>query len=185
MHFTVEAQKQACGFLSAGDIAVDATCGNGFDTLFLAERVGRDGVVYGVDIQPRAIEMVRKKLMDAGHLDRCRLVAGCHSGLITIVNPCHMGRVSVVMFNLGYLPYGDKTLVTLPSSTLLAMDQAFKVVRQGGLISVLAYPGHPGGFEEASCVEDWVKQRGDALKVERFQDADNKTSPILWVSTVR
>ncbi len=185
MHFTVEAQKQAGRFLSAGDIAIDATCGNGFDTLFLADKVGSKGVVYGVDIQPRAIEVARQKLLDVGHFDRCRLVVGSHSDLITIVDSGHAGRVSVVMFNLGYLPFGDKTLVTLSSTTRVAMDHAFTLVRRCGLISVLAYPGHTGGFEEAKCIEEWVEQRGEALKVERFQDFKNNSSPILWLLNVR
>ncbi len=180
MHFTVEAQKLAGRFLSEGAIAIDATCGNGFDTLFLAEQVGCTGVVYGIDIQPRAVETVRKKLLDLGNQDRCKLFTGSHAELKTHVNPCHAGLVSVAMFNLGYLPFGDKTLVTQPDSTLAGLDQALVLVRPGGLISLLAYPGHAGGKEEAKCVEDWVENRGNRLQVERFQDQKNSNSPILW-----
>lgn len=42
--------------LQPGDIAVDATMGNGHDTLFMAECVGKTGLVYAFDIQAQAIE---------------------------------------------------------------------------------------------------------------------------------
>jgi methylase of polypeptide subunit release factors len=185
MHFTVEAQKIASRYLAKEDIAIDATCGNGFDTLFLAEQVGTKGIVYGIDIQERAIEVARQKLEDAGLLAQCRLVANSHSNLISIVDSIHMKRVSVVMFNLGYLPFGDKSLVTSPDSTLAALGHSMEYVRPGGLISVLAYPGHAGGREESNVVKDWIEQRSDALKVERFQDIKNDNSPILWALTVQ
>ena len=160
MHFTVEAQNLAKRFLVRGSIAIDATCGNGFDTLFLAEQVGSSGVVYGLDIQERAIETVRKKLIAKGMLSQCRLVVSCHSQLNSIVNPVHAGVVSVVMFNLGYLPLvGDKSIVTRTETTLVALDHASELVGPGGLISVLAYPGHTGGLEEANCVANWVARR--------------------------
>ncbi len=183
MHFTVEAQKFASSCLAEGSIAIDATCGNGFDTLFLSEQVGCTGVVYGMDIQVRAIEAVRQKLIDADRFNRCRLIADCHSKMKSHIDPIHAGRVSVAMFNLGYLPYGDKAIVTRSESTLAALDQALELVRPGGLISVLAYPGHAGGVEEAQCVADWVHNRGEQLAVKRFQDGNNSNSPILWVLT--
>ena len=183
MHFTVEAQKFAKRYLTPGSIAIDATCGNGFDTLFLAEQVGMTGVVYGVDIQERAIETVRAKLLEVGRLSQCRLVVGNHAHLNAMVDPAHAMAVSVVMFNLGYLPFGDKTIVTMPETTVNGLEQAFELVRPGGLISVLAYPGHAGGPEEAECVVGWIKERGQALKVEKFQDPNNAKSPILWLLT--
>ena len=183
MHFTVEAQNIAKPFLAAGSIAVDATCGNGFDTLFLAEQVGSSGVIYGVDIQSRAIETVRTKLLAAGTMAQCRLVVGSHSQLNTIIEPAHAGVVSVVMFNLGYLPLGDKTIVTKPDTTLAGLDHAFEMIRPGGFLSVLAYPGHPGGEEEARCVADWIAKHSKLLRTLRFQDTKNSNSPVLWALT--
>ena len=156
MHFTVEAQEIAKRYLTVGSIAIDATCGNGFDTLFLARQVGSTGVVYGVDIQERAIETSQKKLHEADLLHQCRLVVGSHSHLRSIVDPVHTGRISVVMFNLGYLPLGDKFIVTKPETTIAALEQAIELVRPGGLVSILAYPGHAGGLEEANCIAQWV-----------------------------
>jgi predicted methyltransferase len=183
MHFTVEAQNFAKPYLTAGNIAVDATCGNGFDTLFLAELVGSTGMVYGVDIQSRAIETVKAKLLAAGTLQQCRLAVGSHSQLNTIIGPEHAGSVSVVMFNLGYLPLGDKSIVTKPETTLAGLDQAFEILRPGGFLSVLAYPGHPGGLEESQCVADWITKHTYQLQILRFQDPKNSNSPILWSLT--
>lgn len=183
MHFTVEAQNLAKPYLTAGSIAIDATCGNGFDTLFLADQVGGSGIVYGVDIQARAIETVRVKLLEAGTLQQCRLIAGSHSQLKSMIEQEHLGVVSAVMFNLGYLPLGDKTIVTKPETTLEALDQALEMLRVGGLLSVLAYPGHPGGQEESQCVADWIARHTDELHAKRFQDPKNDNSPILWSLT--
>ena len=183
MHFTLEAPKFATRYLTTGAIAIDATCGNGFDTLFLAEQVGTNGVVYGVDIQEQAIETVRTKLLASGHSSQCRLVVGTHAQLNAMVAPAHVGFVSVVMFNLGYLPLGDKTIVTKPESTVTGLEQAFELVRQGGLISVLAYPGHAGGLEEAKCVADWIERGSERLQMEKYQDPNNANSPVLWLLT--
>ncbi len=186
MHFTVEAQTIAKRYLTEGSIAIDATCGNGFDTLFLAGQVGRPGIVYGVDIQERAIETSQKRLHEADLLRQCRLVVGSHSNLTTIVEPAHAGRISVVMFNLGYLPLGDKSIVTKPEITITALEQAVELVRPGGLVSILAYPGHPGGLEEVNCIAEWAGgcQLGEkCFHVEKFQDPNNANSPILWTLT--
>jgi len=183
MHFTVEAQKFAKKHLSLGSIAIDATCGNGFDTLFLAEHVGSSGVVYGIDIQVRAIENVRQKLSEQGTLPQCRLVNDSHSKLGSIVDAEHVGRVSVIMFNLGYLPFGDKAIVTTPETTLAGLEQALTLLESGGLISLLAYPGHAGGLVESQCVRGWIDQHTTSLEAVRFQDEGNANSPILWLLT--
>ena len=183
MHFTVEAQSIATRYLKVGSIAIDATCGNGFDTLFLAGQVGSTGVVYGVDIQERAIETSRKKLHEADLLPQCRLVVGSHSQLKSIVDPVHAGKVSVVMFNLGYLPLGDKSIVTRPETTMAALEQAVELVRPGGLVSILAYPGHAGGLEEANCIANWIGRCDLSFHSEKFQDSNNGNSPILWALT--
>jgi predicted methyltransferase len=87
------------------------------------------------------------------------------------------------MFNLGYLPLGDKTIVTKPDTTSAGLDQAFEMLRPGGFLSVLAYPGHPGGPEESQCVEGWVAKHEVELRTQRFQDPNNGKSPILWSLT--
>lgn len=181
MHFTVEAQKLAKPFLTEGAIALDATVGNGFDTVYLAECVGESGWVYGVDIQPEAIDSAKRKLQESGLLDRTRLAVLSHADLDTLIAPEDQGRVSVAMLNLGYLPFGDKSIVTTAATTRLALNHILRMLRPGGLLSLLAYPGHAGGAEESEMIVRWMEDHETHFsKIHRFQDSQNTNSPILW-----
>ena len=61
------------------------------------------------------------------------------------------------MFNLGYLPGGDKNRTTGISTTLAALEASFMLLTTGGRITILAYTGHPGGQEETEAVKEWVR----------------------------
>lgn len=137
--------------VSPGDTVVDATAGNGGDTLFLAGLVGPAGLVYAFDLQPEAVSNTRRLLDTEGFLDRVRLIEDDHSRLEHYVTP----GVSAVMFNLGYRPGGDKKLTTVPLTTCRALQAALNVLRVGGRLSVACYPGHPGGMEEALAVDEF------------------------------
>jgi len=180
MHFTVEAQKMAIEYLTDGAIAIDATVGNGFDTIFLAQNVGEAGLVYGVDIQSMAIESAKQKLQQADLLHRTQLAVMSHANLLDLLPTKDHGQVSVAMFNLGYLPFGDKSIVTTAASTRQALDHTFRLLRLGGLLSVLAYPGHAGGAEESTMIAQWFDDHHSYFEAKRFQDSQNTNSPILW-----
>ncbi|HHY40568.1 MAG TPA: 16S rRNA (cytosine(1402)-N(4))-methyltransferase [Syntrophaceticus sp.] len=139
--------------VSEGDICVDATVGNGFDTLFLAECVGPEGKVYGFDIQQSALDNTKKLLMEAGLLDRVYLFHDSHSHLDTYLSN---NTVKAVMFNLGYLPGGDHTLTTKPETTLQALKAALPLLTANGIITVVSYRGHPGAIEEYNSVKDFM-----------------------------
>ena len=114
--------------VSPGDFCVDATVGNGNDTLFLAECVGVQGKVYGFDIQPTAIENTKQKLTAAGMLERAALIQDSHTYMGNYLAP---GTVKAVMFNLGYLPGGDPHLITEPESTVQALEAALHLLKKG------------------------------------------------------
>jgi len=145
--------------LQPGDRAVDATAGNGYDTLFLAEQVGAAGHVYAVDLQTAAIESARQRLITAGCHERVTFLHGNHAELMSLLPEDCQRTIAVVMFNLGYLPGSDRELVTTPESTLHALDAALGLLRPGGVLSVVSYWGHPGGAEEGQMVEDWFRQQ--------------------------
>jgi ubiquinone/menaquinone biosynthesis C-methylase UbiE len=134
-----------------GDRVVDATCGNGHDTLFLARLVGESGKVWGFDVQEEALTATRGRLAEAGCLHRVELVAAGHELLSEFVSE----SLAAVVFNLGYLPGGDKTRTTSPENTLLALEQAARLLQPGGVILVVLYSGHPGGDVECRAVEEW------------------------------
>lgn len=140
-----------------GDRAIDATMGNGHDTLFLAEQVGESGQVQAFDIQTSAIEQTTAKLRDAGVAERVALHATGHQCMLQNVPDNWQGNTSAITFNLGYLPGGDKTITTLPESTLLALAHSSQLLAPGGKLSILAYRGHPGGQQETQQVLAWIE----------------------------
>lgn len=139
-------------FLREGNTAVDATCGNGHDTLLLATLVGACGNVYGFDIQQQAIAETGRRVTDSGFSDRVTLLQRGHEELAEHV----AGPLQVVLFNLGYRPGGDRSIITQPDTTGRALEQSLGLLAPGGIILVTVYPGHSGGAEEQSTVEAWA-----------------------------
>ncbi|MCU0709442.1 MAG: methyltransferase domain-containing protein [Pirellula sp.] len=181
MHFTVEAQRILGDRIAPGDIVIDATAGNGHDTVFLADRVGEKGLVYAIDIQASAIEQVRLRLQERELLTRVKLHIADHKCIKQIVAPGHHGAVKCVVFNLGYLPFGDKSITTTRESSIAAIDGAASLLKTNGWMTILAYVGHPGGREEAQAVQDWLEAHADTFAYQDLRDPDNPASPILWV----
>ena len=142
--------------IGAGDVVVDATAGNGYDTEFLAEAVGDEGAIYAIDVQAAALEETEKRVKKAKFGGELRLVERSHAELMEIVEEEHHGEVAAVMFNLGYLPRGDKSLTTQWATTLPALRASLGMLRNGGVLSVVCYPGHAAGAEEANAVTRWA-----------------------------
>ena len=142
--------------VSTGGIAIDATVGNGHDTLSLARAVGDNGRVYGFDIQPHAIDATYRRLTEAGVASRVSLIRGGHEHMDEHLPASAVDRVDAIMFNLGYLPGGDKSLTTVPETTVAALDHAIHYLKPGGVITVVQYAGHEGGAAEAEAVDAWA-----------------------------
>ena len=144
--------------VSAGDWAVDATVGNGHDTALLADLVGPTGRVFGFDIQEAAMAATAERV---GNAPQLTLVHAGHETLaehITADGPADgHGRLAAVMFNLGYLPGAPKTITTRTETTLAGLEQALSHLRSSGLITLVLYPGHPGGAEEADAVRSYAQ----------------------------
>ena len=143
--------------LQPGDFAVDATAGNGRDTLFLANCVGPEGRVAAFDIQKAALERTSDSLRRSG-IGNVTLVQRDHADLADALPREMCGSLGAVMFNLGYLPGGDHAIVTKPASTIQAMRSALNELRTGGVLTVVAYPGHGGGAAETAAVEGLVRE---------------------------
>jgi len=137
-----------------GDRVIDATCGNGHDTLKLCQlTLSIDkGKVYAIDIQSQAIESTRIFLGTHLSLDlmkRVELQQYCHSSFPDAILP---GSIKLIVYNLGYLPGGNKAHTTQLETTLKSLNQAQKLLTQGGIISVTCYPGHPEGAKEQEAL---------------------------------
>lgn len=145
-----------------GDAVIDATCGNGYDTFAMLKMVAdksQKGRVYALDLQDVALQNTRSLLdesLDDNEKELVELFATCHSKMEEVL-PRNI-TVRLVAFNLGYLPGGDKTMITKSETTLLGLEAAERVVAPGGLISLLVYVGHPGGREELETVQAFASR---------------------------
>jgi hypothetical protein len=169
--------------LGPGDIAIDATVGNGHDSVFLAEQVSPSGHVYGFDIQQAAIDSTREKSRQTHTSDCMTLIHASHAGMDEKIPAQLHGKIRVIMFNLGYLPGGDKSVITLTDSTLAALTIAGRVLANNGIITLLAYPGHQGGDLETDQVKKWCEQL-DAQQFETstiYSTEHKDTAPRLFV----
>lgn len=171
------ARRLVAGSLRSGGIAVDATAGRGRDTLFLARWVGPQGKVFAFDLQPAAIEETAQRLQTARLAERVRLIAQGHETL-----GAYLETIDAAMFNLGYLPLSDKSVVTQTETTLLALDQCLERLSHRGIITVVAYPGHTGGDVETAAVEQWFQDHArfrQRVACYRFLTRSG-TCPILF-----
>ncbi|HPD00460.1 MAG TPA: class I SAM-dependent methyltransferase [Acetivibrio sp.] len=139
-------------FVIEGDTVVDATCGNGNDTAFLAGLVGEKGKVYSFDIQDRALCNAKKRIDELGLTKRVELIKDGHENMDKYVNM----PVKAVMFNLGYLPGGDHKIGTKPQTTIQAIKKAMNLLIKGGVIVIVIYYGGDSGFEEKERVLEFL-----------------------------
>ncbi len=178
------AHKVIATQLKPGDIAIDATAGNGHDTLFLAQHVGMQGRVYSFDIQATAIKNTASKLQQAGLSNRVELIHAGHQHWLDYLPEQYIGNISAIMFNLGYLPGADKTITTLTDSTLQALEQVQVLLSSTtGCMTIMAYPGHPQGKLELDAIEQWCQQlEGGKFFIEKINLDDTRAlAPQLFI----
>jgi Predicted S-adenosylmethionine-dependent methyltransferase involved in cell envelope biogenesis len=144
--------------LRPGAIAIDATVGNGYDTLFLLQQIAPSGRVYGFDIQQSALESARGRIENPVLLNCLSLFHHSHARMEDIIPKPDHGLINVIMFNLGYLPGGDKAITTRSESTLAALSAASRLLSPQGIITIVAYPGHEGGGQETEQVRHWCEK---------------------------
>ena len=139
--------------LQPDDSAIDATAGNGHDTLFLSKLLPR-GKLYAVDIQETAIKKTRLRLEKEPSSCQVELLCCSHA---TFPDCIPYESVRLIVYNLGYLPGGDKGITTLAASTLTSLKNALPLIKTGGVISLTLYPGHPEGHYETQAVLAFAK----------------------------
>ena len=142
-------------YIREGDLCIDATAGKGKDTLFLCQKTGNKGKVLAFDIQKEALIKTRELLTQEGEGQQADLILTGHEHMKEYADP---GTVSVILFNLGYLPGGDHSLSTKKETTLMAMEQGLSLLRREGLMAVCIYSGKDSGFEEKEAVLSWASR---------------------------
>lgn len=141
------------GSVKQGDLVVDATCGNGNDTVFLSRLAGSEGKVLAFDIQAQAIQTTKVKLEEQ-QLTNVELIHSGHEFVSDYVKSTE--EISAAIFNLGYLPKSDKKIITEADTTLKALQDMLKLLKKNGLIILVVYHGHPGGDVEKDALLDYL-----------------------------
>lgn len=122
---------------------IDATCGNGFDTLFLCKLAGVNGHVKAFDIQQQAIERTTSLLNSNLEFKNYEIILDSHE-LIPKYISCN---IDTVVFNLGYLPFSDKTVATKWDTTVAAIQNIMPYLKDNGKIFITTYITHDTGEE--------------------------------------
>ncbi len=160
---TALAQEILKPLIRPGDLVIDATAGNGHDTVFLAECVGPEGKVLAFDVQEAALDSAKSRVGELGWVEFF------HESHAKMAEHAAAGSVTVIMFNLGYLPGENHELTTESNETLAALEVASHLLKAGGVLSVICYPGHPAGAAEAAAVEAWMTgQTANGWRVARY-----------------
>lgn len=139
--------------VKVGQTVLDCTVGNGNDTKLLAELVGPNGKVYGFDIQSRALEITIEKLTCENLNNRVILIQDSHENIDLYIDE----KLDFIVYNLGYLPKGDKNIKTNKKSTLISLNKSLSLLNDNGIILVSCYVGHDGGMEEKNGVEELLR----------------------------
>lgn len=151
--------------------SIDATCGNGNDTLFLS-KISK--TVFSFDIQNIAIDRSKKLLVDNNLQSNVLFFNESHSDLLKFIPN---DKINIVMYNLGWLPKSDKSCVTKAETTLQSLTSLKKILAKENIVSVLSYRGHDGGNDEFIAVENFLSDKN----FQRFEDKLNPKSPVLFL----
>ena len=165
-----------------GDFCIDATMGNGNDTLLLTQLCGKSGKVLAFDIQKQALETTKKKLTAAHVPENYKLLLESHANMAEYANP---DSVSCIVFNFGYLPGGDHTLATRGETSIEALTQSLTLLKKGGMISLCIDSGGESGFEERDQILAWLKELDSrkylVIKSDYYNRPNNPPIPVLII----
>ncbi|SFJ16526.1 Putative rRNA methylase [Terrisporobacter glycolicus] len=165
--------------IEKGHVVIDATMGNGYDTVYLGNLVGETGKVYAFDVQEEALTSTRKKVVRDNMEDRIELIHDGHENLDKYVKE----EVSCVVFNLGYLPRAKHMVITKPDTTLEAIKKSLEILKPNGIISIAAYIGHEGGLDEKNYICEYLdnldQKQYNVLHMEFTNQINNPPQLIL------
>jgi len=170
------AHKVLQDHLKETDNAIDATCGNGFDTFFLAKHL-QLGKVFAFDIQDSAIR-ITKALVEKGNLHNVYYFNTSHQNIPSIVSD----PFEAVIFNLGYLPRGDKQVTTKAHTTMEGIDHLldYSAINKNLLLVLVVYTGHPEGQIESEKILKKVEMLDNKVYlVTKFENYNRSNSPYV------
>ena len=159
--------------LNENSIAVDFTMGRGYDTVFLGQRAKK---VYAFDKQAEAVEATKKRLSDHG-IENVVLI---HDGHERAAN--YLPYFDAGIFNLGYLPGASHQMTTEAKTTLIALKTALDLLKKGGRLVLVVYPGHEAGKIESEVLSVFCQALSPHdYHVASLKMENKKLSPYLLV----
>ena len=161
--------------LNINDIAIDATIGNGNDTLFISELTPK-GQVIGLDIQTDAINKT-KALLDLHQRNNYVLFNENHANIKELLSN-YIHKVSLIVFNLGYLPNGDKNITTKYQTTIMSIENSLELLNNKGIILITVYPGHKEGNLESNKIKNYLDTLAN-YQINYYHNTDNEEAPYL------
>ena len=158
---------------------VDATAGNGHDSLFLCKQTKPECRVWAFDIQAAAAAACGKLLAQHGFADKVRLIQADHALLREVIRE----PVDAAIFNLGYLPGHDHAVTTRVESLAPALDSLRDLLAPGGRIALVAYPGHSPGRLEMEFLEEYLPRWSQQVfTISRLSFINQKNYPAVLYS---
>ena len=166
-----------------GGLYIDATMGNGNDTLMLCELAGEAGEVFAFDIQEMAVKNTRERLEKHGVLERAEVLLESHTNMGKYASE---GTVNCITFNFGYLPGGDHSLATKKDTSIEAIHEGLRLLKKGGMLSLCIYSGGDTGFEEKDGIlEELEDLDGKKYLVIESRYANRKNNPPMPVLVIK
>ena len=159
--------------------ALDATCGNGYDTEFLCSLGFKS--VFAFDVQSQAMSATKQRLESAG-FNNYTLLLQSHADLDSFIH----SKLDCAMFNFGYLPRGDKSITTQSESSLVAIKKTVGLLAQNGILSALCYPGHEQGYKETNALVDYFHSLPTEFKLKEVRSvgATDRTPLLLMLTKI-
>ena len=162
------------GNLKENDLVIDATVGNGKDSLYLLEII-KKGYLFGFDIQEEAINNTNNLLKDK--YKNYRLFKLGHENMDMVLED-YQGKISLIIFNLGFLPKGNKDITTKSSTTIRAIENSIKLLNKKGHIVITIYKGHKEGLKESIKIKEYLDNNKNYV-YEEYHNTDNKLAPYV------
>lgn len=171
--------------LNKAQIVVDATAGNGNDTLFLAQNAKPKTAIYAFDIQAEALYHAQRKMNECCRRDdiKVNFILASHDEVEQYVNEV----IDLAVFNLGYLPGGNHAVTTKSETTLNALKIMLKKLRVNGYIAIVVYPGHEEGLKEIQLIKDFANYLAKKyFTVGWYQmiNHNNNAPALCWIEKV-
>ena len=179
------AMEMTLQYINEGDYVIDATCGNGNDTLTLAQAVGPNGDVLALDLQREAID-ASKALMGEHDIKNVCFGQTNFTSMQKFSGFAFPDRApSAIVFNLGYLPGGDKSITTMMEDSLVGIKEALELVAFDGIVTVVLYSGHEEGAREKEAILEFAKMLPSEVfhvVYTKMLNQQNNPPEVLWIT---